>query len=68
MTNTNYETAKQTILELIDKYERRHIGFNTAYRAIFAMTKAFTVANFITKDEADALYNVTTDIAADRLD
>lgn len=68
MANTNYETAKQTILELIDKYEKRHIGYNTAYRAIFAMTKAFTVANFITQDEADALYNVATDLAAERLD
>lgn len=64
---TNYETAKQTILELIAKYERRNIGFDTAYRAIFAMTKAFTVANFITSEEANNLYYETVDIASEKL-
>jgi hypothetical protein len=64
---TNYETAKQTILELIAKYERRNIDFNTACRAIFAMTKAFTVANFITSEEAASLYNETEDIASEKL-
>lgn len=64
----NYNIAKQEIVKIIDKYRKLHVEYKTAIKVIRGMTTAFTVAKFITADEAKRLYNQTVEFAEEELD